>query len=125
MLRARPMLVPALALCVLLVYISSQMILLIRIEGAGKTLLYSGDVRSPDDLHNWLQDGCDLLLMESGHHNPEEVCQHIAQTYPNVKAIHFLHHGRRILHDYDLWLARCRAAFPAVTFANDQEVIEL
>ena len=96
-----------------------------RIEGAGKTILYSGDVRSPDDLHNWLQDGCDPLLMESGHHNPEEVCQHIAQTYPNVKAIHFLHHGRRILHDYDLWLARCRAAFPAVTFANDQEVIEL
>ena len=34
MLRARPALVPALTLCVLLVYISSQMILLVRVDGS-------------------------------------------------------------------------------------------
>ena len=49
-------------------YISS-----IRITAEDKVVVYSGDVRSPDEIADWSKN-CDALLMESGHHHPWEVC---------------------------------------------------
>ena len=52
LLRARPMLAPSLALAVVLVMFSSQMILLIRIEGAGKSAAEVCRVLADENIHS-------------------------------------------------------------------------
>lgn len=67
-----------------------------RIRSEGKTIVYSGDVKSISELDCWLQDGCDLLLMETGHHAVEAVCQYVRER-PQIARLGFIHHGREIL----------------------------
>ena len=90
-----------------------------------KRIIYSGDVKTLEDLAPLLSQGCDLLLMETGHHKPDEVCQTILDRGYGVKSIYFLHHGRIILKDYDGALDRCQKIFPSVKFCNDADVFEL
>ena len=71
-----------------------------RILAEGKKIVYSGDVRSYTDMGDWLND-CDLLLMETGHHNASNVCSGIRADNLNVREIMFVHSGREILNDYD------------------------
>lgn len=95
------------------------------IEAEGKRIVYSGDVKDLSELSPWIEEGCDLLLMETGHHDPATVCQRLAEGEGRVKALRFLHHGRKILFEYNQALAECRALFPAVTFSNDGDSLEL
>ncbi|MBE6570446.1 MAG: MBL fold metallo-hydrolase [Ruminococcaceae bacterium] len=93
------------------------------IEAEGSKVIFSGDVKSLDDLAPFLDTGCDLLLMESGHHAPETICAALAGG--NVKKLYFLHHGRAILEDYDSMLEKCRVHFPSVMLGNDGDILEL
>lgn len=93
------------------------------IEAEGKKIVFSGDVKSLDDLAPFLDGGCDLLLMESGHHVPENICT--ALSGGDVKNLYFLHHGRAILNDYEGVLAKCRETFPSVVICNDGDVFEI
>ncbi|MBQ8432611.1 MAG: ribonuclease Z [Clostridia bacterium] len=95
------------------------------IEAEGKRIVYSGDVKDLSELSEWLREGCDLLLMETGHHHPVTVCQRLAEEYPAVSALRFFHHGRAILNDYNGMLEQCRAICPRVEFCNDGEVFTL
>ena len=65
------------------------------IELMDKRLVFSGDVRDMDDLLAPVQDGCDILICETGHHSVEAVCN-FAQSN-KVKRLIFTHHGREIL----------------------------
>ena len=66
------------------------------------------------------------MLMETGHHDPAKICQRIAQKkLGEVKALRFLHHGRRILDEHDEALAQCQAILPQVIFSNDGDTFEL
>ena len=69
-----------------------------RIEAEGKVLVYSGDVRDVRELDPLL-DGCDLLLMETGHHQVAPVCEYLAERIPRLGRLAFIHHGRAILED--------------------------
>lgn len=69
-----------------------------RIVKDGKIIVYSGDIASLDDLGDWLTN-CDWLMLESGHHGVEKVCQELCQPDRNVKQLLFLHHGREIMND--------------------------
>ena len=69
-----------------------------RIEADGKCVVYSGDVRSIADLAPIL-DPCDLLLMETGHHKVEDVCEYLRDHAGQVARLAFVHHGRAILAD--------------------------
>lgn len=96
-----------------------------RISAEGKRIIYSGDVKSITELAPFLKDGCDMLLMETGHHLAEDICQYIiSENYP-VGSITFLHHGRAILRDYEGTLARCRAIFPSVNICNDKDIFDI
>ena len=66
-----------------------------RIETDNRSVVFSGDVKSMDDLVKAVGNGCDLLLCETGHHTAQTVCD-FAEAH-NVKKLIFVHHGREIL----------------------------
>lgn len=66
-----------------------------RIKTGNSSIVFSGDVKSMDDLEDAVGGGCDLLLCETGHHTVKDVCG-FAETH-NVKKLIFVHHGREIL----------------------------
>ena len=68
-----------------------------RIEMEGKVVVFSGDVRSPQDLASVVGDGCDILLCETGHHPVKSVCD-FAESHP-VGHLIFTHHGREVLYE--------------------------
>ena len=70
-----------------------------RITCENKTIIYSGDVKSIDDIAPFLKDGCDLLLMETGHHHPDDVAQAVEQY--KVDMLGYVHCGRDILNNYE------------------------
>ncbi len=95
------------------------------IEAEGKRIVYSGDVKGIDDLTPLIQNGCDVLFMETGHHAPENVCKKIVDSGYDVKKLYFLHHGRKILYDYEGELTKCRSIIPTVTFCNDKDIFDI
>ena len=65
------------------------------IECEGKRVVFSGDVKSYNDFDALLGDGCDALILETGHFKI-----HDAYAYASGKSIgklFFIHHGREIL----------------------------
>lgn len=88
-------------------------------------IIYLGDIRSLDDLAVWLGDGCDLLLMETGHHNAEVVCQELKDRRYLVKNLYFLHHGRGILNGFEGSLNCCCSIFPSVVFCNEGDIFDI
>ena len=67
------------------------------IEADGKKIVFSGDVKCPQELSKVIGDGCDYLIHETGHHKVTEVIE-FALAH-NVKCLCFNHHGRQIIND--------------------------
>jgi len=65
------------------------------IETENKRIVFSGDVRSHEELLPLLKDSCDLLIMETGHHDVETVMAFACNQ--GVKELHLTHHGRQII----------------------------
>lgn len=61
----------------------------------GKKIIYSGDVAKPGELDELIGDGCDVLIMETGHHTVENICDYAISK--NVHQLYFNHHGREII----------------------------
>lgn len=95
------------------------------INAEGKKIVYSGDIRNLDDLVPFIKDGCDALFIETGHHSAEAVCQRIVDSGYDVGNLYFMHHGRKILYDYEGELAKCRKIIPTVTFCNDKDIFTI
>ena len=97
-----------------------------RIFVEGKRIVYSGDLKSVTELGDWLG-GCDLLLMESGHHHPWEVAAEIRNTPDwQVGRLFFLHHGRDFLLREAETRARTSEAWGApAEFAEDAMTLEI
>ena len=66
-----------------------------RIEAEGKSLVYSGDVGTYADLDDAIGDGCDAIIIETGHFGVDVACEYFKNK--NVGRIYFNHHGREIL----------------------------
>ena len=95
------------------------------IEAEGTRIIYSGDVGGISDMEPLFSRGCDLLLMETGHHLPEVVCEKIkSREYP-IKSVRFLHQGPPVLKDFVGSLERSRAIIPSATLSNDGDVVEI
>ena len=63
-------------------------------------------MRAADELDPLVGDGCDLLIMETGHHKVADVCDYV--TSRPIGRLVLTHHGREILGDPDA--ARCLLA---------------
>ena len=90
-----------------------------------KKIVYSADVSDIDDIKDFISDGCDILLVETGHHNSQEICKKIKEHNYPIAQLMFLHHGRAILADYDGELKRCQQIIPSVIFCNDGDVYDI
>ena len=67
------------------------------IEAEERRVVFSGDVGCPEELDPFVCDGCDLLIMETGHHAVSSVLDYA--TSRGVPRLLFTHHGREILGD--------------------------
>lgn len=96
-----------------------------RIEVDGKVVVYSGDVRGIEDLGS-LIDGCDLLLMETGHHAVEDICSYLIREAKVFGKLVFTHHGRAILGDPERELKKAQKRLgDRVLVAHDSLRLEL
>jgi len=93
-------------------------------ETEGKRIVYSGDVREPEELDLFLDAPVDLLLIETGHHKLERICDYVNSR--NIKRCVFVHNGRAILNDFDGSFAFVKERMNCpVEISRDQTVIEL
>lgn len=96
-----------------------------RISAEGKTVVYSGDIADPDEIGDWSK-ACDVLLMESGHHHPWDVCKYWREKSCNIGQVIFMHHGRDVLYMPTESKIRCRRALgKEVIFAQDGMTFDL
>jgi len=95
------------------------------IKAEGKKVVYSGDIKEFEELSFVLEDGCDLLLMETGHHTAKDICLKIKEAGYQINEIYFLHHGRDILNDYDKELSKASEINTSVKFCNDKDVFNI
>lgn len=61
------------------------------------TIVYSGDIKNMDDIDGFVDEGCDYLLMETGHQKIIEVGEFASKK--KVKNLLFFHNGREIIND--------------------------
>lgn len=66
-----------------------------RIDAQGKSLVYSGDVRNYSELDSLIGDGCDGLIIETGHFGIDDVYAYTKDR--PVGKVFFTHNGREIL----------------------------
>ena len=96
-----------------------------RITVGDKVIVYSGDVRSADEFADWSKE-CDVVLMESGHHHPWEVCEKWRNDNCRIGKVVFVHHGRDYINlPTQTAVATRRAWGRDVIFAEDDMIIEL
>ena len=92
-----------------------------RIEAGGKCLVFSGDVRETAEVAPFLQN-CDLFLMETGHHQVEDVCTYLKESGADFGRLGFVHHGRAILADPGGECQKARSILGNRVFVADDEV---
>lgn len=96
-----------------------------RIEIGAKSVVYSGDLRHIADCEPLLDD-CDILLMETGHHKVEDVCDWLMKSEKRIDRLVFVHHGRAILDDQEKELRKARSILGKnVAIAEDGMMIQL
>lgn len=96
-----------------------------RIETERHAIVYSGDVKSIADFAEF-HDGCDLLMMETGHHRVEQVCGYLQDSGARFGRLLFVHHGRAILDDPGGELAKAQAILgDRVGIAEDNQSLTL
>lgn len=96
-----------------------------RIEAEGRSIVFSGDLGAIDDIDPLIDD-CDLLLMETGHFKPEDVCNYIKNNNKNVKTLGFIHNGRHILKDAAYELSNAKKILgDRVFIAEDGTTMEI
>lgn len=67
------------------------------IEADGKKVVYSGDTRDITDFQPLLGCDTDVLMMETGHHNPVETAVKLKELPDCPEMLCFVHHGCVIL----------------------------
>jgi ribonuclease BN (tRNA processing enzyme) len=91
-----------------------------RIEEAdGKVIVYSGDIGTIDEIDP-IVDSADLILFETGHHSCEVVCNYLKEGQKTFGSLGFLHHGKKIINDFEGELTKARSILEEkVFFATD------
>ena len=97
-----------------------------RIHCEGKVILFSGDVKGVEDLEDW-PGTADLFLMETGHHDPLEVCRKLEEKFhSSLPHLLFMHHGRRILHNKPFYEEECPKLYHGkLSIAEDAMTLSL
>jgi ribonuclease BN (tRNA processing enzyme) len=92
----------------------------IRRRKNGEAIVYTGDVKSLDELAAWLETPTRLLMLETGHHRADELCKMIRERNWPIEELLFVHHGLEILRDPAGEKAKADAVWgKPVLFADD------
>src|SRR5690606_14367184 len=93
------------------------------IEVNNKRLVYSGDFKKMDEIKPLLNN-IDLLLVETGHHSVEEICNFLVVHDIEVKEIGFMHHGRAILANPQAELSKAKTLINSKIFIADDGMVK-
>ncbi|MBE6577962.1 MAG: MBL fold metallo-hydrolase [Ruminococcaceae bacterium] len=91
------------------------------IEAEGKKVIFSGDVGYVEELDPYTEGGCDMMIMETGHHKVEHVCEYAVNR--GVPRLIFTHHGRQILSDVDAARELVATLHSNVQICDDGDVV--
>lgn len=80
----------------------------LRIDSDSRRIVYSGDIADVSELEPLLT-RVDLLLIETGHHRVEDICEYLRPFDEQIAKVGFIHHGRAILKDPEGEIAKARA----------------
>lgn len=86
-----------------------------RIECDGKMIVFSGDMRL-EDIADILPEKADAFLVETGHHQIEDICDELKRQNKQVDKLFFVHHGGYIIRDVDSAIERAKNAFGENTY---------
>ena len=90
-------------------------------------IVYSGDVKTPTELDEFMEEGCDLFIMETGHHSVTDVCEYAMNR--KVERLYFTHHGREIINNRPraekIIKRYSREAGIPITIASDMMTVEI
>jgi len=67
-----------------------------KITAGGKTVVYSGDIGGYEELEPLIKDGCDYLLIETGHHGPDSICRYLKESGYTTAHLRYIHNGSAI-----------------------------
>ncbi len=81
-----------------------------KVEYKNKIIVFSGDMRL-EDIDNLLEESTDVFLVETGHHQIEDICSKIKTDNKIVKKLIFVHHGGYIMKDIENARLRAKKAF--------------
>lgn len=95
-----------------------------RVVHGDKTIVFSGDIRR-ENINDVLPDECDAFLIETGHHQIEDVCEEIKKTGKKVKKLIFVHHGGYIMRDVESAQKRAENSFGNAFIARDAMTFEI
>ena len=96
-----------------------------RIECEGKVVVFSGDMRL-EDIKDIVPENCTAFLVETGHHQIEDICDELKKEKKNVENLFFVHHGGYIIRDPENAVIRAENAFDGpVTICRDGKTYEL
>jgi len=95
-----------------------------KIDAEGKKIVYSGDVASYSELDSLIGNGCDALIIETGHFVINDVYEYTKNK--NVGKIFFTHNGREIIFGTEECNQRIKTLFEGkATICEDGMTVEI
>ena len=94
-----------------------------RIEAENKSVVFSGDVKTVHDADQAIVDGCDIFVMETGHHSMEDIIDFVNQK--NIGTLVFTHHGRFIINNRPEAEGKLNLCNKKAVIANDGMIMEV
>ena len=81
-----------------------------RIDAGGKSVVFSGDTGSYGEIAPLIT-GADVLLAETGHHTPAEVCEELNGMGAKPHRLMFIHHGLCMIHHQEESIAAAKSIY--------------
>lgn len=72
-----------------------------EIKENGRRIVYTGDCRDVNDMTAMLVSPTDIILAETGHHSPEDVCEALFACENAPEKIYFIHSGKALRENTD------------------------
>ena len=89
----------------------------------GRRIIFTGDFKNIDEFAPWLSEGCDLLMLETGHHTASTLCETIRHNNWHVKELFFIHHGLAMLDDMEGERRRAEEAWGAPVIIGEDSML--
>ena len=77
----------------------------------GSRFVYTGDCRDVADMQAMLTEKTDIVLAETGHHQPEAVCEALFSVQNAPQRIFFIHSGKALRENTDSILEKLTARY--------------